>query len=447
MKKSIYFTVLTAFISFTSLAQEEKSSFSVAEAEQYATEHAEKIRNANLDIQAAEKKIWETIAIGLPQVSIDGQFQQLIDIPVSVVPANVFNPAAPEGELAALEFGVEYSMNAGIGVNQLLFDGSYIVGLQFSKFYKKIAQTALEKTEQDTRAYVREAYYNALTAQRNVDLLDSIAVTTKQLWEQSKGYYDAGFMLQEDLDQFEIAFNRMELNLSNANNQLQIAKNFLKLQMGIPLQNDIQLSQSFDQVVAEIESNNPALKSFSIENNFNYILMDQQKVLSEYALKNEKAAYLPQAFAFFNHQQNGFGSEFMFFQSSQEWFPTTAWGIGLKIPVTSSGQRIAKVQQAEIKLQQNQNNVDELKRTLSFQELQLKSMFINAYEKMHLEEKNVALAQNIYSKALARKKEGAVSALDVTQKQNQLLQAEGSYIGAVMEMLNYKIQIDKLYNQ
>ncbi|MFK8039460.1 MAG: TolC family protein [Crocinitomicaceae bacterium] len=445
MKRTIQFLLLALLFVSTGYSQGEQTVFSIAEAETFAIAHNEKIKNADLDIIAADKKVWETLAIGLPQVNVEGQFQQLLDIPVQIIPANAFNPAAPADELVALQFGQEFTANAALSLNQLLFDGSYIVGIQFSKFYKKVAETALEKSQMDTKMFVREAYYNTLVAQRNVDLLDSIAITTKQLWEQSKGYFNAGFMLQEDIDQFEITFNRMELNLTNAKSQLEIAKNMLKLQMGLPLSNDIELSQGFSELIDAIETDNPALKGFTVENNINYILMDQQKVLSEYNLKNEKAGYLPSAFAFFNHQQNAFRNEFDFLQD-KPWYPTTVWGVGVKIPVTSSGQRIMKVQQAEIRLDKDQNSIDELKRGLEFQELQLKSMFINAYEKMHLEEKNVELAQSIYEKALARKEVGSISALDVTQKQSQLLQAEGSYIGAVMEMLNYKIQLDKLNN-
>jgi outer membrane protein TolC len=445
MKRTIQFLLFALVSLGTGYSQEGKTLFSMSEAEAFALEHNEKIKNADLDIIAAEKKIFETIAIGLPQINIEGQFQQMLDIPVQVIDATLFNPAAEPGSITTLQFGQEFTANAALGINQLLFDGSYIVGLQFSKFYKKVAETALAKSQQDTKMFVREAYYNTLVAQKNVSLLDSIAITTKQLWELSKGYFNAGFILQEDIDQFEITFNRMELNLSNAQSQLTIAENMLKLQMGIALETDIQLSQSFDELIDEVETNNPALKSFSLENNFNYILMDQQKVLSEYNLKNEKAGYLPSAFAFFNHQQNAFRNEFDFLQD-KPWYPTTVWGVGVTIPVTSSGQRIMKVQQAEIRLNQDQNSIDELRRGLEFQQLQLKAMFINAYEKMHLEEKNVELAQSIYQKALARKEVGSISALDVTQKQSQLLQAEGSYIGAVMEMLNYKIQLDKLYN-
>ena len=446
MKNAIKLLLVITMTTFQVIAQENKNTFTLLEAEEYALGHNEKVKNADLDVLAAEKKIWETIAIGLPQAKLEGQFQQLIDIPVSVVDATLFNPLAPPGTVMEFKMGQEFSTNATLNVNQLLFDGSYVVGLQFTKFYKKISETALLKSQQEVKALVREAYYNILIAQKNVDLLDSIALTTKQLWEQSQGYYEAGFLLKEDLDQFEITFNRMELNLKNSKNQLGIAKNMLKLQMGISMQDEISLSQNFDELLSEIEANNPALQSFSIENNFDYIMLSQQKTLDEFNLKNEKSKYLPSAYAFLTHSQNAYRSEFDFFQD-KPWYPTTIWGIGLTVPITTSGQKIMKVQQAEIKIEQDQNNIEQVKRGLEFQELQLKAMFINAYEKMHLEEQNVNLAQNIYQKSIERKEVGAISALDVTQKQNQLLQAEGNYIAAIMEMLNYKISLDKLYNQ
>ena len=444
MKNRTKLIVIALFFVTKAIGQD-NNAYTIAQAEEYAIANNETVKNAGLDISMAEKKIYETIAIGLPQVNIEGQFQQLIDIPVSVVDAKLFNPAAPDGSVLEFRMGQEFTTNASLQVNQLLFDGSYIVGLQFSKFYKKISETALDKSKQDIKAMVREAYYNVLVAQKNVDLLDSIGETTKTLWNQSKIYFENGFILKEEMDQFELSFNRIEQNKTNAKSQLNIAKSLLKLQMGLDLEKDIKLAASFDDVVNDIEINNPALKRFSVENNFDYIMLNQQKTLDEFNLKNEKAAYLPSAYAFFTHSQNAFRNEFDFFQD-KPWYPTTVWGLGVKIPVTSSGQRIVKVQQAEIKIEKDQNSINQVERSLKFQELQLKTMFINAYEKMHLEAKNVELAHSIYDKSVARKNEGTSSALEVTQKQSQLLQAEGAYIGAIMEMLNYKIQLDKLYN-
>jgi len=436
---------LTLLLSSTIYAQD-KSTFSIIEAENYSVENNQKIKNVQLDLEASEKKIWETIAIGLPQINAQGNFQHFLDIPVSVVDAQVFNPLAPVGEIVEFKMGQTYSMSGTINVNQLIFDGSYIVGLQFSKFYQKMIVTNVDRTTKEIKMMVREAYYNTLVAQKNVELMDSILASTKTLWNQTKVFFDNGFILQEDLDQLELAYNRIQVNKNNADNQYTIAKNLLKLQMGYKLEDIIELTENLDDIIKNISANNPALKDFSVENNFNYVMLSQQMELDGYALKNEKAKYLPSLGAFLTYSQNAYRNDFDFFQD-KPWYPTTVWGVGLTIPITSSGQKMMRVQQAEIKLEQDQNNLTEVEQALKFQELQLKVSFTSAYEMMLLEEKNITLAESIYMNSVNRKKEGAVNALNVTQMQNQLLQAQGSYIGAVMQVLKYKIELDKLYNQ
>jgi outer membrane protein len=439
--------ILLTLLLSNQLFGQDKTMFSLDEAETYSLENSKKIKNTQLDLEISEKKIWETIAIGLPQINAEGSFQNLIDIPVSVVDAKLFNPAAPAGSVAEFKMGQPYNMTGTINVNQLLFDGSYIVGLQFSKFYKKMAQTNIDKTTADVKMMVREAYYNVLVAKKNVILMDSIQLSTKTLWEQTEVLFNNGFILKEDLDQLELAFNRISVNKTNAENQYGIAKNLLKLQMGYNLEQEIELTGKLDEVLIQISNSNPALKPFPLDNNFDYIMVNQKMQLDEFALKNEKAKYLPSIGAYLSHSQNAMRGEFDFFEGGGAWYPTTAWGISVKVPILSSGQRLVQVQQAKIVLEQDKNTIEDLESGLKFQELQLKKSYISAYEMMELEEKNIALAQSIYQNAINRKKEGAVNALNVTQMQNQLLQAEGSYINAVMQVLKYKIELDKLTNQ
>jgi outer membrane protein len=426
---------------------QDKTTFSLADAEAYSVENSKKIKNVQLDLEISEKKVWETIAIGLPQINAEGSFQNMIDIPVSVVDATLFNPGAPAGSVMEFSMGQPYNLTGTVNVNQLLFDGSYIVGLQFSKFYKKMAQTTIDKTTVDIKMLVREAYYNVLVAEKNVALMVNIQNSTKTLWEQTKVFFDNGFILKEDLDQLELAYNRISVNKANAENQYGIAKNLLKLQMGYDLKEDIELSGNLDDVLSQISESNPASKPFTLENNFNFIMVNQKFQLDEFALKNEKAKYLPSVGAYLSHSQNAMRGEFDFFDGNGAWYPTTVWGVSVKMPIFSSGQRLVKVQQAKIVLEQDKNTIDDLESSLKFQELQLKMSYISAYEMMQLEEKNIALAKSIYENAVNRKKEGAVNALNVTQMQNQLLQAEGSYINAVMQVLKYKIELDKLTNQ
>lgn len=441
--KHTLFAFLVVFAFGKGFAQD---SFSLSQAEDYGVTNNEKVKNALLEMEIARKKVWETTAIGLPQVSLEGQFQQLLDIPVQVVDASLFNPAAPEGEVLEFRAGQEFNTSLNINASQLIFDGSYIVGLQFSKFFQKMTSTAADNTKQEVKAMVREAYYTVLVANENLGLMDSILESTKNLWEKTKVYAENGFIPQEDADQVAIAYNRIVASKATAERQADVAMNLLKLQMGYDFDKSLTLTETLDDVLASLQSNSPLLSQSSIKENANYVLLEQQRQLDEFSLKNEKAQYLPSVGAFFNHSQNAFRNEFDFFQD-KPWYPTTVWGISMKVPITSSGQKIAKVQQAEIKLDQDVNNLQNLENSLKFQELQLKTSFQSAVEMVELEKSNVELADRIYKKAITKNETGVVSALEVTQLQNQLLSAEGNYIKAIMEMLNLKVQLDKLYNK
>ena len=438
-------TLFSLCFSFIGFAQDQ-SAFSLAEAEEYGVNNNAKVLNAMLSYEAAQKKIWETTAMGLPQVSANGNFQNLIDIPTSVVDATLFNPNAQPGEVMTFQMGQKYSSSLTFNVNQLVFDGSYIIGLQFAKFYSLMAETAISNSKTEIKAMVREAYYNVLVADKNLSLVDSVLINTQKLWKEVEIFEKNGMIKPEEVMQLELAYNRILSTRQNAFRQTEIARNLLKLQMGYDFDKSITLTENLDQVLASIEQTNPVTEEFNVAQNQNYILMEQQQQLDGYNLRNEKAKYLPSVGAFFTHSQNAYRNEFSFFED-QPWYPTTVWGVSVQIPITSSGQKLMRVQQAEIKLDQDANTLKSLEDQLKFQELQLKAGFENAYQMMKIEKMNIDLAEKIYNNELKRKDIGSVSGMNLTQLQSQLLTAQGNYIGAVMQMLTYKIQLDKLYNQ
>lgn len=448
MKTIISKIFLAGTMTLTSVGifAQDQTTFSLAQAEEFGVNNSAKMKNALLDVESAKKRVWETIAIGLPQVSAEGQFQNLVDIPTSVVDASLFNPLAPPGEVMEFQMGQKYSTSLAFNVSQLLFDGSYIVGLKFSKFWNEMNENNAERSKTEIKAMVREAYYNVLVADENVALMDSILVSTEKLQKETEVFFKNGFILKEEADQIQLALNRVKVSKHTAERQAQIARNLLKLQMGYDFDKSIELSENLDDVLSNMLADSPVSKTFNPKDNNNYQMLSEQKTLDGYNVMNEKAAYYPSVGAFLTHSQNAFRNEFNFFDNLP-WYPTTIWGLSVKIPITSSGMKVMKVQQAEIKVEQDQNNLTDLERQLTFQQLQLKATFENARESMEIEKENVELAKFIYSQAMKKKTNGAISSLEVTQIQNQLLQAEGTYIGSIMELLSVKIQLDKLFNQ
>ena len=143
MKKLSLIIALYFIVSF--VVAQEIQSFSLQQAQAYALENNYEKVNAENDLLIAKKKVWETTGIGLPQVNFEAQFQNFIDLPVNLVPANAFDPNAPADEFSELKFGTDYNTSATISASQLLFDGSYIVGLQASKTYKQYAEQNVAK--------------------------------------------------------------------------------------------------------------------------------------------------------------------------------------------------------------------------------------------------------------------------------------------------------------
>ncbi len=425
---------------------QDQSEFSLIEAEDYGVTKNVKTRNAALDYDVAIKKVWETTALGLPQVNIEGSFLHYLDIPISVIDAQAFNPTASAGEIVEVQFGQTFSTSAVFNVSQLLFDGSYLVALKFSKFYQSMSTTAIELSKQEVKGMVRQAYYNALVAKESVRLMDSIVATTAQIRDQTVFYEEVGLINEEEVLQIDLAYNQVVSNRKTYSRQVDVATYLLKLSMGYDLDKEIVLTEDIVDILVETLSVNPAEQGGDVKKNSAYILMDQQITLDGYSIKNEKAAYYPSLGAFFTHSQNAYRNDFDFF-ANKPWYPTTIWGISLKIPVTSSGMKWARVQQAEIKLEKDQNSLTALEKTLKFQEFRLKSAYDEALDQMILSKANVDLARKLFKNQLQKKSDGVSGALQVTQLQSQLLTSEAGYIGAIMQLLTAKVELDKLYNK
>jgi outer membrane protein len=440
MKTNQFVLVVGFFLTIgTTLAQ----SFTLDQALVYGLEHREQIKNAQLDLLSAKKKVWETTAIGLPQINAEGNFQQYINIPTSVVDASFVNPNAAPGEVVSFRMGQKYNVVGGVNASQLIFDGSYIVGLQVSKFYTQFVQSSIEKSEQEIQYNITQAFYTVLVGNENMLLLDSLEQSAQQLLNNTQVFYDQGMIEKEEIDQLELNLVRISSMKVTASRQVEIAKNLLKLQMGYPISDPISIEGRLADVLKQVEFEYAELKG-SVQENINFIMLQQQKRLSEYELKNRRFQHFPQLAAFFQHQYMAFRNEFNFFED-KPWYPSTAWGVNLKIPLISSGMRAMQVQQAKIAVEKNENSLKELQRSLEFQEVQTKLNFENALTQAKLESRNVELAKQIYRNTFIKKEAGIVTSLRVTQTYAQVLSAQTEYINAVLQILTAKNELDNLY--
>jgi outer membrane protein TolC len=426
-------------------ANAQTKTISLDEAQKIAIEQNVQLKNARIDLDIAKQKIWETTAIGLPQINAEGGFQNFIELPTTVLPANAFNPNAPEGELIGLQFGTNYNVTGNITLTQLIFDGRYFVGLQASRAVSQLYQKSIAKTEIDVKKSVAQAYYTAVATKVTINKLEEINTELQSIFSATKKIADLGLIERADAEQLSITLRGLENNLASAKVQHEIAKNLLKLEMGMDIAEVIDIAESLDYFLADAKVTGDML--FNPSANINYDLMSTQLVLSKLNLKNQKATALPTLAGFMQHQQQALRNEFTFFQSGQAWYPATLWGLKLTIPIFSSGMRVSQINQAKFEVKKLENNLEQLDAALKLQFMQAKLNFEMALTSLDLEEKNVASSKIILHNTQVKFQEKMVSSIEFSQAQNQYLMAQANYINAAYKLLIAKNEINYLMNK
>jgi len=443
MKKIII--ILSIFFIAESVFAQNITEFSLEQAKKHALDHNYNNQKSKLDIKIAKKKIAEIRAVGLPQVSAEAKVQKFLDVATSLAPANAFNPAAPAGELAELQFGLNYNNSVGITASQLIFDGSYIVGLQAAKTYRDVSINNQIKTEVELKEAITQAYFTVLVAQENTEVLNQSLVSTEKMLAESKALYEVGLIEEQSVDQLMLTTNELKTSVGIAEGQIEFAEKLLKLQMGIDIDSIISLSDNIDVFVNDI-SLEPLKQEFNIANHIDFQLIEGNVRLMKLNLRKEKYSFLPSLNAFFNHQQQNMSNEFDMF-SGGDWYPMTVIGASLKLPILAGGSRLSKMSQAKVEFDKAKIDAKLVAQNLKYQSQLAKSNYETEYETYSNQKSNLELAKKIYGKTVKKYKEGVASSLELSQTQNQYLNTEGKYIKSLFDLLKAKSELQKSYGK
>lgn len=440
MKKTISLLLASSF----TIMGWSQQSFSLQQARQYALEHNYQAKNAAYDVEVAQRKIKETIAIGLPQLSGKASYNNYIKQPVQLVPAEFFGGAP--GEFSEIIFGTKQNATGELMATQLLFDGSYIVGLQATKAYLKLAKNQQRLSDLEVQEAVTNAYHMVLVAEKNVTILESSLEKVKRIWRETQAMFENGFVEESDVDQMAINYKNLENSYNNAKVQAEVARKMLNFQLGLNLEATIILTDGIDEL-AQMQSDQGFFQStFDVSQNANYQLANTNLMLQGLQLKNQKAKYLPQLSIFATHQENSFGNEFNFLSSDATWFPTTLIGVNLNVPIFSSGMRRQQVKQANIEVLKAEQTLLQATQGAELEMLNARAEYNNALAVYQNETQSLKLAEKIKDKTTIKYQEGISSSFELTQAENQFLTTQGQYIQATFSLLSSKNKLDKALN-
>ncbi len=400
------------------------------------------LQNASKDVLMARQKRWETIAIGLPQVSLSAGYVNAIKQPVSLIPAEFFG--GQPGEFNEVIFGTEQSANAGLRLEQLIFDGSYLVGLQASEIYLRISKQAYTKTEQAIIQATTDAYVNALLAKAQVGVLEQNLEAAEQNLSEIKAVFENGLTEEENVQQLQLIATSLQSSLTYTKQMAGVAKNVLRYVMGMELDAPLTLSSTLEGLALQLQSERS--ETLTLKNNIDYQMAQNDIRTKELLLKLERFKSLPRISAYLSGGYDGYNQEFAFTQPEQNWFGRASFGLNLSFPVFSSFQSQAKRQQAKLALEQAKNLAENVEQELLLEESRLRNAVQFNLENMKTTAANLALASAIEKKNQIKFKEGLVSGFTLRQAQTQLYDAQNDYLTAMQQLVISKTSLSLLLN-
>lgn len=424
-------------------------SFSLKEAVDYAVTHHVQIKNGQIDIANADAKINEIKAMGLPQVNGSVNYTNNLIIQRMFIPANTFNPSAPANEVVAAEFGVKNSGFANFGLTQLLFDGSYLLGLKASSVYKELSVKSLTQSKQQTAENVAKAYYSILVNEKrkqlfalNVGRLDTLLKETRALFAQ-------GFVEKVDVQRLEVQANNLKTEFDNVNRLQEMAYSLLKFQMGYPMEEPIVLKDNLEQ----IKLNNSLVESqngpFEYANRIEYSILKTQESLAELDVKSQKSGYLPRLILNANYGFNT-GRKVIEDMVTKPWFDNATVGFAIQVPIFDGFSKKYKTIQSENNLRKVRQSFDLVKSSIDLQRNQSMISLKNSLESLKEQKENLELANEISRVSRIKYQQGVGSNLEVLNAETSLKESQVNYFTALYNALIAKVELEKangtLYN-
>jgi outer membrane protein len=472
MKRLYYLLFSLLLLPGMSQAQQEEGtqSFTLEQCIQYALENANTVKNALLDQEIADAKVKETRGIGLPQISASVGIQHNQKLPRFF---SQYNPDAQgfidlssipgiqPGDVVALQnfFQLKSAGNASVTINQILFNGSYLVGLQAASAYRDLASKSAVHSKENTVEQVTKAYYAVLINKDRMQLFDANVARIDSLLKTTKALNENGFTEQIDVDRIQVALNNLIVERDNFYNFQELAIQILKLQMNYPSDKNIEVvgdlfSLQVDEKLLEQYSAN-----WDYSQRSDYSVMEMTRKLSALDLKNKYAEGMPSLVAFANlgysTQSPNVGGLFKTNTSIDDlgaigpdkWYSFSSFGVNLSVPIFSGLQRNYKVQQAKLSLQKNENNLANMRMAIDMEMKNAALTYQNAINSMKAQQANRALAENVARVTKIKAEQGVGSNIEVIDAENSLKTAQTNYYSALYAALAAKIDLDRAYGK
>lgn len=450
MRNLITVLILTLFTTYSFSQESEINQFSLDECIQYAYENEQMFKNSMIEIEKSEKDVGDKMSIGLPQADIGVDLRDNFVVPTQFIPASVVDPNAPEDEFFPVQFGTQYFGNAAFNVRQLIFDGSYFVGLKAAKMVVDLSSRQSIETKIELKSNVTKAFYNVLINEVGRDLVNNNFDRLDSLLRETNIMYENGFAEKIDVNRVKIEFNNATVAKKQYDDLVRLSYYLLKFQMGMPVTDSLQLQGTLSDFEVDIAQG--IYSDFDYRNRIEWQVLETQENLNMTNLKYYNSMYLPKLDFYFSAGATaGSGQIGSLFNLAEDWFGFGYYGLALSVPVFDGLYKSKNIQKLKLNAIQIDNSQSYLKNSINLEVEQARVRLENAVNDFRAQQDNMDLSEEVYNVTKIKYQAGLGSNLELIEADAGFKSAQNRFYNSMFDVLSAKIDLEKalgiLYQQ
>lgn len=432
-------SIITSLVGLLAIALHAQGpvSLSLQQALDMAAKQSYAVQASALEAEKAEARIKEITGMGLPQISGTGAMQNYLKIPKMVVPSFFGGD-----DLMVIEFALPWTITGTVQLQQLLFDGSYLVGLRAARELRTKSTKDLEQAALNARVQAAKAYLGVLAAEEGIRLIGESLPVLEKAANDAAAMAEQGMLESTDADRLTVQVEETRNQQRNLEQQAKVARAYLNLVLGLPIGTPVTLTDALQPLLDDPNEAGLADAPFAVDQHIDHQVAQSMLRLGELEVRNKKAAYMPSLGGFINYQQ---AYNYMEFDvgNGAWWFPGSMWGLQLNVPIFSSGMRQQQLKQARLSLQQAEVNAKATEQRLMAEKEQQQAILRAAQDSYETSRRNLELSQRIFDRTSIKFSEGVASSFELTQEHGNHLTAQQNYIQRIIDLLQARADMRK----
>ncbi len=425
--KRLPFILLFLFIN---LAVYSQVALDLKSALRHTIEHHPNVEKADIDIQIGQQTLREAISSGLPQINASATILNNLALRTSLIPAE-FVGGQP-GDFAQLQFGTNWNANAGIQLNQMLFDRQWLLALEGTKKLNDFYTINKEYSKEEVIHQTAKLYYVVQLTAIEKGILDANLEQINGLLTVTKKQFENGFAKKIDYDRLLVQQSNLQTQITNLELTLEQTLRALKFAMQMPLDTELVLLDTISEstfnetdqlTVNALYNQRPLLHLFNV-----------QKDLYSLDFRRWKSGYFPSVSLFGSYNYEWQANNFSSFTDGKRWTDFSQMGMYFKFPIFDGMFKDSKMQTAQLNMLKV--NADIRYTSLAYQ-LQhqdaLTALQLNKNNFQAVKE-NKKVAEEVFRIASKRFKEGLAPITELLSAETAMREAQTNYFKTLAQI-------------